>query len=90
MRLWASRLTKSQPDFSGRNAEGSDGTANHVAPGESASSKPAAAAMQRPGVPGLLYTSPERTKLATQSMVNSLKPAANLFGSALPLRRPPS
>ena len=85
MRLWASRPTHAQSQGSGA-AAGSDSAASLVAPTASAA-KAAAASPQRPGVPGLPYTSRERTKLAPQNVRNSRKPAANLFGSALPLRR---
>ncbi len=84
MRLWASRGTSGQPK--GNRAGDSEHAASPAATTASAA-KAAVATPQRPGVPGLLYTSPERTKLAPQSPGNSRKPAANLFGSALPQRQ---
>ncbi len=85
MRLWATPGTSGQPKGNG-GAGGSEHAASQVATNASAA-KAAAAMPQRPGVPGLLYTSPERTKLASQSPGNSRTPAANLFGSALPQRQ---
>ena len=85
MRLWATRGTSGQPKGNG-GASGGERAASPAATTASAT-KAAAAMPQRPGVPGLLYTSPERTKLASQSPGNSRTPAANLFGSALPQRQ---
>ena len=85
VRLWASRLTDARSGGGGGGVEPADiGLA--VMP---AASPAQGLALQRPGVAESLHTVTGRANLAPQRPPEERKPAANLFGSALPFQRRP-
>ncbi len=85
MRLWASRLTSARSGGGGGAVEPADvGSVSATSP-----SPAQAAALHRPGAVVPLCTVPGRANLPPQRPVEQRKPAANLFGSALPFQRRP-